>query len=174
MPQMSRRKFMALTGLGVVSLTLGGLVWRVASVWWHQPAARGFEVLSAQEVLISDAIAEALFPGDGAGAPSGVEVGLTRKLDHMLATTLAGDSADLLRVLLHAVDEGAAVGGGWTRLHLLTLPERVAALQAWDASFVATRRHAFGALKIMYAMCYCEDPAVLQALGVQYTCGSVA
>lgn len=174
MPQMSRRKFMALTGLGGITLTLGGLIWRVAGVWWRQPAARGFKVLSAQEVLISDAIAEALFPGDGAGAPSGVEVGLTRKFDELLATTLKGDSADLLRVLMHALDEGAAVGGGWTRLHRLPLPERVAALQAWDTSYIAGRRHAFGALKIMYAMCYCEDPAVLQAIGVHYTCGSVA
>lgn len=170
---MSRRTFFKRVGLGGAAMA-GLTAWR-AGVWWDQPAAQGFRILSQHEVLISDAIAEGLFPGEQGAMrviPSGPQLGLTRYLDDLLVEMLDEVMGNGIRVLMHAIDEMAIFGGGGsaTRFHKRSLEERIVILEAWDGSSLSTRRSVFSALKLFYAMGYCEHPEILSAMQIEYSC----
>ncbi|MBA2662461.1 MAG: gluconate 2-dehydrogenase subunit 3 family protein [Bradymonadaceae bacterium] len=169
-----RRTFLKLSGLGVVAMAASSLVYRVGGVWWDQTPATDHKVLSAHEALIVSAMADALFPGDALGMPNGAEAGVVAFMDEYLSVVDA-QTANLLRLLLHAVDEMAVVVGiGMTRFHKRSREERLAILGAWDGSLIAVRRSAFMSLKFILASGYCEDPAVLRAAGIEFTCGGMA
>mgnify|MGYP000265257396 FL=1 len=174
---MDRRKFMAVTGLSATTLGLGGVLWRVGGVWWDQEAAPKWQLLSAHEVKIVEAIAEAIFPGEDSSTapiPGALDVGVPKFLDNFLANTLDDFTANAVRLLIHAIDEMAiAADFGLTRFHKRPLEERVAILKVWEESSLAPRRGAFSALKLFIAMGYCESPEVLGAMGISYTCGDL-
>lgn len=175
---MDRRTFLKRAGFGTTALTLGALGWRIGGVWWRQPAAPKLRALSEEEALIVGAIAEALFPGDPNASPpipNALEVGVVHFFDELLVTTLAGQSADLVRLLLHAIDDGAVLAdASMTRFHRRPHAERVEILRAWETSYLAARRGAYDSIKIFMAMGYCEHPDVLASLGITYSCGGVA
>lgn len=177
MERMDRRSFLKRAGLSAGAVALGGTLWRVGGVWWDQPAAAGYRILSAREVIISDAIAEAIFPGERGvlwPVPSASEVGATRFLDTLLVEMLDELTGNALRLLLHAIDEFAiGSGGSLRRFSSRGLEERITLLSAWDESWLSTRRGAFSALKVLYAMGYCEHPRVLEAMGISYSCQGV-
>jgi len=175
MGKLNRRKF--LKGLGVASglaVVSGGVR---ASMWWDQAASQGFQILSAEEVLISDAIAEALFPGEPGvmhSIPGAVELGVTRFLDQLLVEMLDEVTGNAIRMLLHTIDEAALLSGGSVaRFRVRSLAERVEILEAWDQSLLSVRRSVFSALKLFYAMGYCEHPALLSAMRIEYSCMGV-
>lgn len=169
---------MALTGLGVTSLTLGALAWRVGGVWWDQDAAPEHAILSAHELVIVSSICEALFPGEQLGVdpiPGALEVGVPQFLDRFLAQTLDELTANAIRLLIHAIDELAIPSdAGLARFHKRSLEERIEILRAWDESGLTARRGAFSALKLFLAMGYCEDPRVIESIGITYSCGGLA
>ena len=167
---------MTLTGVGASSVVIGALGWRVGGVWWDQPAYGGMKVLSLQEVQVVNSIAEALFPGEPAragGLPSGIQAGCTEFFDDFLSSSLEPVTANAMRLLVHMIDE-MAIGSGGQRFHKSSLARRVEHLKAWQSSRFALRRGAFSALKIFLAMGYCENPEVLAAAGIDFTCGDWA
>lgn len=168
---MNRRQFLALGGVSALGLAAGSAGWRVGKVWWNQQPGDDFRVLSDHEATIATSIAEAMFPGDHLGMPSGPEVGVVDTLDEYLDAA-PEYTANLLRLLLHAIDEMAVVSGfGMTRFHRRPLDERVDILNSWDASWINARREAFEGLKLILSMGYCESPRVLEAAGIDYECG---
>lgn len=175
---MDRRTFLKGAGVGAAVATLTGLGWRVGGVWWRQPAAARLKALSEEEARIVTAIAEALFPGDPNALPpipSAPQIGIVDFFDELVATTLGDQTGDLVRVLLHAIDDMAVMADGEaTRFHRRPLAQRVEILKAWETSYLAARRGAFDSIKVFMAMGYCEHPAVLSSLGISYSCGGVS
>ena len=175
----NRRQFVRYSSIGAGALLVGGLGMRVGVKWWDQEHRDGFQELSAEEVAITEAIADAMFPGETIAQhpnpmPNGVQAGLVHALDHYLAS-IDRSTANLLRVLLHAIDDGGVVADlGMTRFRHRPRNERIDILHAWDRSFFATRRGAFRSIKILLSTAYCEHPAVLQAAGIHFSCGGVA
>lgn len=173
---MNRRTF--IKGLGITGGVVLGVGAARAAIWWDQASASGYRILSEDEVLISDAIAQALFPGEQGAMrrlPDAVELGATRFLDDLLVEMLDETMGNALRVLMHAIDEMAIFGGEGSaaRFHKRSLEERIAILKAWDSSLSSTRRSVFSALKIFYAMAYCEHPALIEAMGFDYSCAGM-
>ena len=169
---MQRRTFLKGLG-GAGGLLLGGVIWRVGGFWWDQSATTGMKVLSQHEVVIVQTIAEAMFPGD-LGMPAGNRVGMPEFFDTYLAGIAPG-TANLLRVLLHSIDDMALFADfGSTRFHLRPLEERIAILQAWHDSWLTPRRGAFASIKMIMGMGYCESALVIQTAGIDYSCGETA
>lgn len=169
-----RRTFLQLSGLGAVAVAAGSLTYRVGGVWWDQQAAPELLVLSAREANIVGAIGDTMFPGDGRGMPTASQAGIVGFFDDYLAM-VDEQTANLLRLLLHAIDEMAIFGGsGFTRFHRRPHEERLQILAAWDGSMFAARRSAFKSLKFVLSTGYCENPVVLRAAGIEFSCGGAA
>jgi len=173
---MDRRTFLKGTGLGSLGLTIGSAGYRV-SMWWNQPAAPGYTVLSDSEAEIARAIVDAMFPGETSvpdGLPNGVEAGVVDHLDDYLAT-IDEDLSRLLRLLLHAIDDVALLSDlQFRRFRFRPRSERASILRAWDRSTIVFRRKAFRGLKMVLAGGYCEHPKVLKATGIEFGCGAAA
>ncbi|MFB6352258.1 MAG: twin-arginine translocation signal domain-containing protein [Bradymonadaceae bacterium] len=170
---MKRRDFLKLAGIGTVGAGLGSAAYR-ATGWWNQPSARGREILSADEVAITEAIVDAMFPGESMqpnGMPNGTDAGIVEHLDGYLAA-IDAHSSRLMRLLLHLIDEGALVSDlTFRRFRYRSRKDRIAILKAWDNSEIVFRRKAFGGLKLILAGGYCTHETVLQVSGIHYTCG---
>jgi len=170
---MDRREFLKWTGLGSLGLAVGSAGYRV-STWWNQPTATGREVLSAGEVEIARALADAMFPGESVpagGMPNGVDAGVVEHLDRYLAG-IGDDPSRLMRLVLHAVDDAAIFSDlSFRRFRYRPRDERTEILRAWDHSRIVFRRKAFRGLKMVLAAGYCNHPEVLGAAEIQYGCG---
>lgn len=172
---MNRRSFLKLAGLGSVAAGLGTVASRVA-VWWDQAAGADYQELSLTEAKITGAIVDAMFPGDrfDGGIPNALDTHVIEKFDHYLYRVDAR-SSNLLRVLLHTIDEMSIFSDfGLTRFHKRPREERIAILKAWDNSSITVRRKAFRGLKLLLAGGYCTDQKVLGAAGIHFTCGGPA
>lgn len=173
---MDRRTFLKLAGIGGATAGVGSAAMRVSS-WWRQTSAAGFEVLSGTEVEIVRAMADAMFPGEEHtedGLPNGAEAGVVEHLDQYLAA-IDARSGNLLRMLIHLIDEAALVSDlRFRRFRYRPREQRIAILKAWDNSSIVFRRKAFRGLKIVLAGGYCNDPKVLAAAGIDYKCGGTA
>ncbi len=157
-----------------MGLAVGSLAGRIGLSWWDQKSAGDYRVLSPLEGRISRAIADAMFPGDHLGMPPAEDVDVVDTLDTYLAA-IPPHKANLLRLLLHAIDEMAVVSDfGLTRFHRRPRPERIEILNAWDDSRIGARREAFEGLKLIMAMGYCESPEVIEAAGIDYECGGLS
>ncbi len=168
---MNRRRFLILGGLSTLGIAAGSATYRVLGVWWDQSPAPERRILSTRENLIAEAIVDAIFPGDSLGMPNGNDVAVVDVLDRYLAA-IPESKSNLLRLLLHAIDEMALpVGARFVPFHRRNRPERVEILARWDSSRLTARQEAFGALKIILSMGYCESPRVIRAAGIDYECG---
>jgi hypothetical protein len=104
-----------------------------------------------------------------------MDVGLINFFDELLATGLDEQTADLVRLVLHLIDDASVVSDlGMTRFHRRPLEERIEILRAWETSSLVVRRGAVDSVKIFMSMGYCEHPSVLDALGIEFTCGGAA
>lgn len=167
---MKRRTFLV-GGLATIGVIAGASALRVGTVWWDQPAAAEYQVLSEGEARIAGAIVDALFPGDHLGMPNGRGVGVVEALDEYLAAIDAG-TANLLRLVLHAINEAAyPTKLGFKPFYRREREERLEILHAWDTSKIEARKQAFFALKLVLSMGYCEAPAVIRAARIDYECG---
>lgn len=170
---MRRRTFIKLSGLSAVGAAIGSIGYRVGAVWWDQTPATNYKMLSHQEGLIVASIADAMFPGDRFGMPNAVKIGIVEFFDEYLST-VDTQSANLLRLLLHAIDEvSVATRGKIRRFHLRDRADRLAILAAWDGSAIAARRSAFQTVKFLICSGYCENQQVLRAAGIQLSCGGM-
>lgn len=176
--QMDRRTFLKRAGIGGAALAAGSAIFRVGACWWNQAAGASYAVLSEHEGVIAEAIAEALFPGEGSDAgaprlPDGIEAGAVDFFDAWLGG-LDETTGNFIRVVLHAIDDMAVVADlGGRRFHTRPLDERIAILEAWDSSALATRRGAFRSVKLFLSMGYCESDVVRRAIDMQFVCGGV-
>lgn len=172
---MRRRAFLKWAGIGTAGAGLGTTAYRVSG-WWNQPSADAYRVLSADEAAITEAMADAMFPGDpgDGGMPNGADAGVVAHLDGYLAT-IDQRSSRLMRMVLHLIDEAAmATDLTFRRFRHRKRHERIAILKAWDNSGIVFRRKAFRGLKLILAGGYCTNDGVLQATGIHYTCGGPA
>lgn len=170
---MRRRTFIKLSGLSAVGAAIGSIGYRVGAVWWDQTPSAAYKMLSEQEARIVASIADAIFPGDSRGMPNGATSGVVEFFDDYL-DTVDTQSANLLRLLLHALDEiSVASGGKFRRFHLRDRADRLAILAAWDTSAIAARRSAFQTLKFLIASGYCENNQALRAAGIEFSCGGM-
>lgn len=114
-----------------------------------------------------------MFPGDEweNPLPKGSEVEIAAFFDDYLAS-IDRPTANLLRVLLHAIDDFPMVT--FTRFRNRSLKERINILQAWDQSALPERRGAFRSIKLLFSTAYCEHPAVLAAVGIRFDCGATS
>ena len=168
---MNRRTFLIPAGLSSAGVALGSLVYRVGGIWWDQSPAGQYQRLSEQEAKIAGAIADALFPGDRRGMPNGREVGVVEAFDEYLGAIDEG-TANLLKLLLHGIDEAAVPKGfSMRRFHRRPRGERIEILKGWENSRLEARSQAFFGLKLVFAMGYCESPEVIRAAGIDYECG---
>ena len=168
---MNRRRFLLLSGLSTAGLLLGSAALRVRTAWWTQPSSDEFHILSSREADIARAIIDAMFPGDHLGMPNGNDVDVIRTLDNYLHA-IPPSKANLLRLLLHAIDDVARPAGARFRpFRRRTRQERIDLLARWDQSRLSARQEAFQALKIILCMGYCESPRVIRAARFDYTCG---
>ncbi len=168
---MNRRKFLAISGISALGAAVGSVAYRVGAVWWDQEADKAYRILSPREGEIAQGIAEALFPGDHLGMPSGLEVGVVETVDDYLADA-PEQTANLLRLLLHVIDDlGRVADLSMTPFRQRGLEKRIDILGAWEGSLIGARREAFLGLKLIFCMGYCEAPEVITAAGIDYECG---
>lgn len=167
---MKRRTFLKIGSFSALALATGGLAWRVGGVWWDQDVSPDYRIISGEEADIIASIADAMFPGDGT-FPNANELGVVEFFDGYL-TTIDVRSSRLLRVLLHAIDDVAALADfGMTRFRFRPRNERIEILNAWDNSFFFGRRGAFRGVKLVISTAYCEHPDVLAAAQIDFACG---
>lgn len=170
---MERRTFLKAGGIGGVGLAIGGLMYRVGGVWWDQEPGAALRVLSGEEAQIFGCIADTIFPGEpfAGGMPSATSVGIVGFFDRYLDSVDARTS-QILRLLLHAIDEGAVVAD-WSGRRFRARPahEREKILETWDTSWFSARRGAYTSIELLIAMGYTEHPDVLRAAGITFTCG---
>lgn len=143
----------------------GGVGWR----WWHQAAAEGYRVLSADEAEILASFAEAVFPAGGVPAMGGREAEVAGYFDGVLAH-LEPRQADLLRLALHSID---ALPLPTHRAYLSELaPDEAGALIAgWLASPRAELRSLVQSFHLFVGMAYLSHPAVAPGLARHFGCG---
>ena len=166
-PKFTRRHLVALgaASAAAAGLGAGGRVWS----WWDRAPGEGFKKLSADEAEIVDCIAEAIFPPGGTPALSGRDAGASRYLDDVLAE-VESPTGDLLRLLLHALDDWARLTrlSGWAKL---SIEERGEALQAWSRHESHLIRGAITGLTIFISTAYTTHPEVQKAAGWVFPCG---
>jgi len=174
---MRRRDFLAIAGVGGLATFIGSSAYRVTQ-WWHQPTAASRNVLSETEASITGAILDAMFPGDSDAyaaenrLPNGRDTDALEYFDWYL-DRLDRRSANLIRLLLHAIDEIAFFRGlQFRRFRKRPRDQRVEILKNWDESSLGVRRSAFRAMKLALAGGYFNDPDVRRAIGIYHTCST--
>ncbi len=166
-PKITRRQVLATSAAmatAAVAVTSGHVV-----NWWDRDAADGYESLGPQEVKLVNALGEAMFPPGGVPALSGAEVGLDHYFDGIL-TAMDSPTDNLLRLLLHALDDWAFLEAGLPYAQL-SLDARIDKLDLWlnhDSHLV---RGAVSGLLVFLGMGYCGHPEVKAAAGWIFPCG---
>ena len=160
---LSRRSFL-LAGLAA------GAVAGAAAGAHLPPAALGFQVLSAEEARVVEAVAAALFPaghfpvvgGDGGTAPA---------LDLLLADYMDPATVEPFRYLLRTLEIGTLVSRGvpFSRLPLDAATE---VLEVWSADDPVPRRLAHDSLRTLVGMAFLRRPEVVGAIGWRAGCAT--
>jgi len=140
-----------------------------AASWWDQDPADGWRALSPREVDLFDALADAMFPPGGTPALAGSESGVTRWLDAVLADQ-PEPTGDLIRLLLHALDDEARLTTGHS-ITGLSLEARADKLRGWLANENHLVRGAVTSISLFLSMGYCGHPDVIKACGWIWPCG---
>ncbi|HCP46742.1 MAG TPA: hypothetical protein DIU15_11905 [Deltaproteobacteria bacterium] len=166
-PRWTRRHVLAASSAVAIAGSLGA-AGRVIS-YWDRASGAAFQTLADHEGEIIDALAEAMFPPGGTPALSGREAGIAAFLDQVL-TDMPEPTDDLLRALLHGLDDWARLsrGRGYCALSLETRSER---LESWLAHPRHEVRGAIRSLMLFVSMGYCGHPAVKDACGWVFPCG---
>lgn len=164
----TRRQLLAAAAAftGASAVGAGAVVWS----WWDQPADTPYATLSADEVAVLDALAEACFPAGGDPAIGGREAGVARYFDGVMQALVPGQQK-LLKLAMHAVDTLPLATHG-SHFSALPTPTSSELLASWLASDVAEVRGVAQSLTIFVSMAYFAHPAVTPRLAGLYRCGA--
>ena len=165
--KITRRHLLALSAATVAAgvVCAGG----VGLSWWDQPAGAGYQHLSTAEAEFVRAFGGAAFPGGATVALDGSDAGL----DHFYDALLDGMpevTASLLRLLTHALDGAARLGGGGG-FTALSRQAQQAHLEAWLQSDIAEVRGAISSLVVLLGMGYTIHPDVAPLMSQWHRCG---
>lgn len=131
------------------------------------PPAPGYSVFTEAEIRVLDAIAEALFPLEGAIPVTPTQAGTARRVDRLLAATGPVDRNGfraLLQVLEHEVGLGRRRPG--PPLSEAPLDERIRRLEVWDQCESYPLRTLYQGVRTLLVMAYMADPEVQRHLGM--------
>ena len=162
----SRRNFLVASLAAGAVVATGGFTARLG------PAAPGAAVLTAHEIAIVDAIAEAMFPA-GRFPVDGVQAQVGPHVDRIVAELLDPPRLSGFRFVLRAVEMGTQVARG-VRFTRLPLADRAEVLEAWADPSVFPRKVGFDVLKLFLGMAYFRHPAVLATIGWRAECGGAS
>ena len=126
--------------------------------------------LSARELALVCAAADAAFPPGGAIALSGTDAGIPAHVDRYLAV-LPRRNRTLIRLLFVLTEHATLIfqAPGWDgfrRFSSLSLEQRMAVLEGWARSPLQPRRLVFQSLRAVLTMGYFASPQVLRAMGL--------
>lgn len=158
----SRRRLLR-AGLAVGAATAFGAGLRLDG------AAIDARILSAEEMAIVRAVAEAMFPGWPMPL-DGVAAGVAEEVDRLVGDVMVEPHASGFRYVLRALEWGTLASRG-VRFSQLTVEERTEVLDAWADPVMLPRRVAHDSLKLILGMAYFSHPAVLEHIGWRATCG---
>ena len=125
----------------------------------YPPKRMSGGVLTRKEEAFLVACEEAFFPAGGP-LPSGMEAGIVRYFDRMVAE-LPRKQRFLIRLLFVFVEHGGLLFGPVrSRITRQTQAERVRTFRDWELSSIYFRRTAFLSLRTLMTMAYFDAPAV--------------
>ncbi len=165
--KIARRHLLAL-GAATAAVSVMGAGAGVAS-WWRQPADAPFSVLSADEAQFVRAWSGAAFPGGATLATDGATANLDRFFDGVLAH-VPDTQQHLLRLLLHALDNGAIVWSG-SRFTSLSSNDARTVFHTLLAHDIAEVRGAAQSLTVLLGMGYSTHPDVAPVMARWHRCG---
>lgn len=154
-----------LGGAGLTVAAAGGGAWSLAPGF---PAA-GFEVLTAREVRVVNAIADVFFPGVHFPV-SGSEAQVAAGVDRVLADVMDPLHASGFRYVLRALEWGTLASRGRFFSDLPRV-EQLEVLETWTEPDVVPRRIAGESMKAVLGMAYFAHPDVQAAMGWRAGCG---
>ncbi len=132
------------------------------------PKRSGRKHLSDWEARILLALADTVFPEDGAMPTGAASAGVVEWVDTYL-DRLPADKRLLIRCmfLLFELDFAVFNPGRSSLFSSASATERLRCLQAWDTSDLYLRRSSFQALKGTLLMAYLRSPAVHREMGLE-------
>lgn len=162
---LSRRAILAGGG---GALAAGAVVGGGVTMHLGAPAP-GALTLTAREMVVIDAVAEILFPGDPFPL-NGIEAEVARDVDRIVGEVLEPLHATAFRYVLRALEWGTLAGRG---RRFSRLPESVRAdvLATWKEPETVARRVAGDSLRVVLGMAYFSHPEILASMGWRATCG---
>lgn len=143
-------------GAGFELLSLGG-------------AAPGHLALSARELLLVQALAEALFPPGNALGVTAFGMDLGPEVDELMGDRLDPVVAPAFRYALKGLDHGTWLSRG-ARFADLPIADRVAVMNAWAEPEVTARRLTYDVLRTVVGMVFFCRPEVTQTIGWRPPC----
>lgn len=165
-PRLTRRRLLGAFGVG--GLFVAGGAWLYHALWKLGPPAPGLVCLDRDELAVSDAIAEAFFPGPPRSPLTASEVSLSAFADRYLGG-LYEDNIRLFKLLFRAVNLSPVLTHGRSFCRLAPA-ERARVLEGWAQSELSTRRAGYASLRFVYSLGYFESPRVREALGLSHGC----
>ncbi len=165
--QIDRRR--VLIGLGAAAALGVGAVGGLYVRYLDAPPAPGFLALSAHEIEVLDAMAEAWMPPGGTPAISGRDAQVAPLFDEVLSR-MDQLSRRGLKALLQVLDD--ATWPGWrSAFRHLPLDDRIVVLRGWIDGDVGLLRSGIVSLISLFGDAYMLHPEVAAVLGPMYRCG---
>jgi hypothetical protein len=131
-------------------------------------AAEGARVLSAHELAIVRAVAEAMFPS-GVFPVGGGEAKVAEEVDRLLSDWMIEPHRSAFRYILRVLEWGTLASRG-SHFSSLDLADRQLVLDAWSDPNTMVRRASVDSLRVVMGMAYFGKPAVLDAIGWRTGC----
>jgi len=159
----SRRALLRGSIVAAIGAGVGGLA-------WLRDAAAGFRVLAPEEVVVVEALAEAIFPVGNPMGLSWLDIDLAHGFDDVLADFMLPRNVPAIRYLLRTLELATLVARGlpFSACH----PEmRVQIFEIWSQEDPFPRRLALDGLKGVMCMAYYDHPRVKKAIGWRVGCG---
>jgi len=164
---LNRRKFLAASGAAFAALAVGGVGGLGAL---ELPvAAAGHFCLSERELLLVQALAEALFPPGNPLGVTAVGMDLAGEVDELMGDRLDPVVTPVFRRVLQVLDDGTLVSRG-ARFADLPLDARVEVMAAWGEPGVLARRLMYDALRTIVGMVFFCRTEVCSAIGWRAAC----
>lgn len=132
-------------------------------------AAPGRFLFGEAELVLIQAVGEALFPPGNPLGVAGEQVDLATRVDELLGDALDAEVGTVFRYVLRALENGTIASRGMA-FSTLRLDDRIDVLNHWEDTGVLPRRMAYDALRLVYGMAFMTTPEVLAVVGWSARC----